>query len=158
MNGQVCQQPIKKVFGRFPRLVRDLARQLKKEISLELVGEDTDLDKNLVEALADPLVHLVRNAVDHGRADIDQGAGGQVAGNLADAGDELLLLDVIPLSLELFMLLPILLLSAAGFTVLTTALPPKHWNPGMCCSSPASARLPANYCCRCVRKPAGTTP
>ncbi|GGM02926.1 chemotaxis protein CheA [Pseudomonas asuensis] len=59
-------QPIKKVFGRFPRLVRDLARNLKKEISLELVGEETDLDKNLVEALADPLVHLVRNAVDHG--------------------------------------------------------------------------------------------
>ncbi len=59
-------QPIKKVFGRFPRVVRDLARQLKKEINLELVGEDTDLDKNLVEALADPLVHLVRNSVDHG--------------------------------------------------------------------------------------------
>ena len=59
-------QPIKKVFGRFPRVVRDLARNLKKEIRLELVGEDTDLDKNLVEALADPLVHLVRNAVDHG--------------------------------------------------------------------------------------------
>ncbi|WP_330114205.1 chemotaxis protein CheA [Pseudomonas sp. JS3066] len=59
-------QPIKKVFGRFPRLVRDLARNLKKEINLELVGEETDLDKNLVEALADPLVHLVRNAVDHG--------------------------------------------------------------------------------------------
>src|SRR5690554_4998664 len=59
-------QPIKKVFGRFPRQVRDLSRQLKKEINLELVGEDTDLDKNLVEALADPLVHLVRNAVDHG--------------------------------------------------------------------------------------------
>lgn len=59
-------QPIKKVFGRFPRVVRDLARSLNKEISLELLGEDTDLDKNLVEALADPLVHLVRNAVDHG--------------------------------------------------------------------------------------------
>ncbi|MCI0655407.1 MAG: chemotaxis protein CheA [Methylococcaceae bacterium] len=59
-------QPIKKVFGRFPRVVRDLARSLKKEIRLELRGEDTDLDKNLVEALADPLVHLVRNAVDHG--------------------------------------------------------------------------------------------
>lgn len=59
-------QPIKKVFGRFPRVVRDLARTLKKEINLELRGEDTDLDKNLVEALADPLVHLVRNAVDHG--------------------------------------------------------------------------------------------
>lgn len=59
-------QPIKKVFGRFPRVVRDLARNLKKEVNLELVGEDTDLDKNLVEALADPLVHLVRNSVDHG--------------------------------------------------------------------------------------------
>ncbi|TNC83459.1 MAG: chemotaxis protein CheA [Thalassolituus sp.] len=59
-------QPIKKVFGRFPRVVRDLARQLKKEINLELRGEETDLDKNLVEALADPLVHLVRNSVDHG--------------------------------------------------------------------------------------------
>ena len=59
-------QPIKKVFGRFPRVVRDLARNLKKEVTLELKGEETDLDKNLVEALADPLVHLVRNAVDHG--------------------------------------------------------------------------------------------
>jgi len=59
-------QPIKKVFGRFPRVVRDLARSLNKEIKLILEGEDTDLDKNLVEALADPLVHLVRNSVDHG--------------------------------------------------------------------------------------------
>mgnify|MGYP005752868433 CR=1 FL=1 len=59
-------QPIKKVFGRFPRVVRDLARSLKKEINLEMVGEETDLDKNLVEALADPLVHLVRNSCDHG--------------------------------------------------------------------------------------------
>ncbi len=59
-------QPVKKVFGRFPRVVRDLARKLGKEIELELRGEDTDLDKNLVEALADPLVHLVRNSVDHG--------------------------------------------------------------------------------------------
>ncbi|NNN43309.1 MULTISPECIES: chemotaxis protein CheA [Vibrio] len=59
-------QPIKKVFGRFPRVVRDLARTLKKDIVLELRGEETDLDKNLVEALADPLIHLVRNSVDHG--------------------------------------------------------------------------------------------
>jgi two-component system chemotaxis sensor kinase CheA len=69
LQGAVMQtrmQPIKKVFGRFPRVVRDLARSLKKEITLELEGEDTDLDKNLVEALADPLVHLVRNSVDHG--------------------------------------------------------------------------------------------
>ena len=59
-------QPVKKVFGRFPRVVRDLARNLDKEVDLEMHGEDTDLDKNLVEALSDPLVHLVRNAVDHG--------------------------------------------------------------------------------------------
>ncbi len=67
-------QPIKKVFGRFPRVVRDLARSLKKEIRLDLIGEDTDLDKNLVEALADPLVHLVRNAVDHGIESPDERA------------------------------------------------------------------------------------
>ncbi|WP_022947881.1 chemotaxis protein CheA [Methylohalobius crimeensis] len=59
-------QPIKRVFGRFPRVVRDLARNLDKEVRLEMRGEETDLDKNLVEALADPLVHLVRNSVDHG--------------------------------------------------------------------------------------------
>jgi len=59
-------QPIKKVFGRFPRVVRDLSRSLSKDVELLMVGEDTDLDKNLVEALADPLVHLVRNSVDHG--------------------------------------------------------------------------------------------
>ncbi|WP_421621507.1 chemotaxis protein CheA [Alkalilimnicola ehrlichii] len=59
-------QPIKKVFGRFPRVIRDLARSMRKEIKLEMRGEDTDLDKNMVEALADPMVHLVRNAVDHG--------------------------------------------------------------------------------------------
>ena len=63
---QTRMQPIKKVFGRFPRVVRDLARSLEKEINLTLSGEDTDLDKNLVEALSDPLTHLVRNAVDHG--------------------------------------------------------------------------------------------
>ena len=59
-------QQIRKVFGRFPRVVRDLARTLSKDIRLEMIGEDTDLDKNLVDALADPLIHLVRNSVDHG--------------------------------------------------------------------------------------------
>jgi len=63
---QTRMQPIKKVFGRFPRVVRDLARSLGKNVKLEMFGEDTDLDKNLVEALSDPLVHLVRNSVDHG--------------------------------------------------------------------------------------------
>ena len=90
-------QPIKKVFGRFPRVVRDLARQLKKEINLELVGEETDLDKNLVEALADPLVHLVRNSVDHGVEfpDIREANGkprtGQVVLSAEQEGDHILL-------------------------------------------------------------------
>jgi two-component system chemotaxis sensor kinase CheA len=65
-------QPVKKVFGRFPRLIRDLSRTLKKEIRLELRGEETDLDKNLVEALADPLIHLIRNSVDHGIENPDE--------------------------------------------------------------------------------------
>src|SRR5690606_15027586 len=59
-------QPVSKVFGRFPRVVRDLARQLGKLVELETVGETTELDKGMVESLADPLIHLVRNAVDHG--------------------------------------------------------------------------------------------
>ena len=59
-------QPVGRLFQRFPRIVRDLARQLGKEIELVLEGEDTDLDRSLVEALADPLIHLLRNAVDHG--------------------------------------------------------------------------------------------
>ena len=90
-------QPIKKVFGRFPRLVRDLARNLKKEINLELVGEETDLDKNLVEALADPLVHLVRNAVDHGvetpeeREKAGKSRAGRVVLSAEQEGDHILL-------------------------------------------------------------------
>lgn len=63
---QTRMQPIGKVFSRFPRLARDVARSLDKEIELTMRGEDTDLDKNLVQALSDPLVHLVRNAMDHG--------------------------------------------------------------------------------------------
>lgn len=59
-------QPVGKVFSRFPKVARDVARSLKKEVDLELVGAETELDRNLVEALADPLVHLVRNAIDHG--------------------------------------------------------------------------------------------
>lgn len=91
-------QPIKKVFGRFPRLVRDLARNMKKEINLELVGEETDLDENLVEALADPLVHLVRNAVDHGIESPEEreAAGkprvGQVVLSAEQEGDHILLM------------------------------------------------------------------
>lgn len=90
-------QPVKKVFGRFPRVVRDLARTLKKEVLLELEGEETDLDKNLVEALADPLVHLVRNSVDHGveMPDVREEAGksrqGKVVLSAKQEGDHILL-------------------------------------------------------------------
>lgn len=59
-------QPVGKVFSRFNKLARDVARSLAKEVELEVIGADTELDRNLVEALADPLVHLVRNAIDHG--------------------------------------------------------------------------------------------
>ncbi|CAG9296180.1 chemotaxis protein CheA [Celerinatantimonas diazotrophica] len=90
-------QPIKKVFGRFPRVVRDLARSLKKDINLVMVGEETDLDKNLVEALADPLVHLVRNSVDHGieMPDVREAAGkprtGVITLSASQEGDHILL-------------------------------------------------------------------
>lgn len=59
-------QPIGRLFKKYPRLARDLARQLGKDVELELVGEATEIDKTMIEDLNDPLVHLVRNAVDHG--------------------------------------------------------------------------------------------
>jgi two-component system chemotaxis sensor kinase CheA len=58
--------PIGSVFNRFPRLVRDLERKLGKQVRLELHGEHTELDKTVMEKIGDPLVHLVRNAIDHG--------------------------------------------------------------------------------------------
>jgi two-component system chemotaxis sensor kinase CheA len=58
--------PIGKVFNKFPRMIRDLARDLKKDIELIITGEDTELDKSVVEEIGDPLVHMIRNAVDHG--------------------------------------------------------------------------------------------
>lgn len=59
-------QPIGRVFARFPKVARDVARSLDKDVKLELIGEETEIDKNIVESLSDPLVHLVRNAIDHG--------------------------------------------------------------------------------------------
>ncbi len=59
-------QPIKKIFSKFPRLVRDLARKLNKKVQLIIEGEDTELDRSILDKLEDPLIHLVRNALDHG--------------------------------------------------------------------------------------------
>ena len=63
---QTRLQPIGNVFGKFPRLVRDLAASLHKDIQLDLRGKDVALDRSLIESLSDPLTHMVRNAVDHG--------------------------------------------------------------------------------------------
>ncbi len=63
---QVRMMPVSVVLQRFPRLVRDISRRLGKEVDLVLEGEDTEADKNIVEVLADPLMHIVRNSLDHG--------------------------------------------------------------------------------------------
>jgi two-component system chemotaxis sensor kinase CheA len=63
---QVRMIPVEAVFLRFPRLVRDLSTKLGKQVDLQLVGKDTELDRTVVDALGDPLVHLVRNSLDHG--------------------------------------------------------------------------------------------
>jgi two-component system, chemotaxis family, sensor kinase CheA len=63
---QVRMIPVDVVFLRFPRLIRDLSTKLGKEVKLELIGSETELDRTVVDALGDPLVHLVRNALDHG--------------------------------------------------------------------------------------------
>ncbi|WP_333652320.1 chemotaxis protein CheA [Dissulfurispira sp.] len=59
-------QPIQKVFGKFPRMVRDISRNLGKDIDLEIFGEDTEVDKTVIENIGDPLVHIIRNSIDHG--------------------------------------------------------------------------------------------
>lgn len=59
-------QPISTVWGKFPRIVRDLAISLKKEVRLDMFGKDTELDKTLIEAIKDPLTHIIRNSIDHG--------------------------------------------------------------------------------------------
>jgi two-component system chemotaxis sensor kinase CheA len=63
---QTRMLPIRKVLGKFPRMVRDLSNKVGKKVALELVGEDTELDKSVIEEIGDPLVHLIRNAIDHG--------------------------------------------------------------------------------------------
>ncbi len=63
---QVRMLPVSFVFQRFPRLVRDLSRKLGKDVNLVLEGEETEADKNIIESLGDPLVHIVRNSLDHG--------------------------------------------------------------------------------------------
>ncbi|MBK5968089.1 MULTISPECIES: chemotaxis protein CheA [Thiorhodovibrio] len=81
---QVRMMPVSFVFQRFPRLVRDISRKLGKDVHLVMEGEDTEADKNIIEALGDPLVHIVRNSLDHGfeSPEVRAAAGKPVAGTL----------------------------------------------------------------------------
>jgi two-component system chemotaxis sensor kinase CheA len=81
---QVRMMPVSFVFQRFPRLVRDISRKLGKEVNLVLEGEETEADKNIIEALGDPLVHIVRNSLDHGfeSPETRRAAGKSAAGTL----------------------------------------------------------------------------
>jgi|WetSurMetagenome_2_1015567.scaffolds.fasta_scaffold00033_26 two-component system, chemotaxis family, sensor kinase CheA len=63
---KIRMQPIQKVFAKFPRMVRDLSHSIGKDINLEIFGEDTEVDKSVIENIGDPLIHIVRNSVDHG--------------------------------------------------------------------------------------------
>ena len=62
----VRMQPVKSIFSRMPRIVRDLSKQLNKDIRIEMTGENTEIDKTVIEQLGDPLTHMIRNSVDHG--------------------------------------------------------------------------------------------
>jgi len=97
---QIRMVPVSTVFQRFPRLVRDLSRKLDKNIQLVMEGEDTEADKNVVESLADPLIHLVRNSLDHGLESQDDrlAAGKSAQGNItlrAIPHDDQVVLEVI---------------------------------------------------------------
>jgi len=76
-------QPIGRLFQKYPRIARDLARQLGKDVELVLAGEETEVDKTMIEDLADPLIHLIRNAVDHGvESPAERAAAGKPAKSL----------------------------------------------------------------------------
>ncbi|MDT7521174.1 chemotaxis protein CheA [Rhodoferax sp. TBRC 17198] len=81
---QIRMMPVSFVFQRFPRLVRDISRRLGKQVNLELEGQETAADKNIIESLGDPLVHIVRNSLDHGfeMPEVRTAAGKPAAGTL----------------------------------------------------------------------------
>jgi two-component system chemotaxis sensor kinase CheA len=91
-------QPVGRLFQKYPRIARDLARSLGKDVELVLVGEDTEIDKTMIEDLSDPIIHLIRNAVDHGvESTADRRAAGkpeksQVRLEARQEGDHIILL------------------------------------------------------------------
>lgn len=78
--------PVDQVFNRFPRMVRDLAKELNKKVNLEIVGAETELDRTVIDEIGDPLVHLLRNALDHGLETTDE----RIANNKPEEGKILL--------------------------------------------------------------------
>ncbi len=89
--------PVEKVFKKFPRIVRNLARDLGKEVDLQIIGEETELDRSVVDEIGDPLIHLIRNALDHGLETPDErlGAGksrtGTVVLSAAHEGNQIVI-------------------------------------------------------------------
>ncbi|MDF2523604.1 MAG: cheA, partial [Clostridiales bacterium] len=81
---KVRMVPIERVFNRFPRMVRDLSKELGKDITLSLSGEETELDRTVIDEIGDPLIHLIRNSIDHGIEDKEERTkkGKPVTGNL----------------------------------------------------------------------------
>jgi len=90
-------QPVGRLFQKYPRMVRDLARQLGKEVELQMSGEETELDRTMIEELSDPLLHLVRNAIDHGletpaeRIAAGKTAQGRIALRAQHSGDHIVI-------------------------------------------------------------------
>ncbi|HEY6896224.1 MAG TPA: chemotaxis protein CheA [Rhodocyclaceae bacterium] len=90
-------QPIGRLFQKYPRIARDLARSLGKDVELLLIGEDTEIDKTMIEDLSDPIIHLIRNAVDHGiepteeRAALGKSLKSQVRLEARQEGDHIVL-------------------------------------------------------------------
>lgn len=89
--------PIEQLFRRFPRIIRDITKELNREIALEIAGQNTDLDKSILDALAEPLAHLVRNAADHGiepaaeRVDAGKPACGKIRLNAYHEGNQVVI-------------------------------------------------------------------
>ncbi|CAN1558094.1 CheA Chemotaxis protein histidine kinase and related kinases [Rhabdaerophilaceae bacterium] len=93
----IRMQPVKSVFSRMPRLVRDIANRLGKSVQLSMSGEQTEVDKTVIEELADPLTHMIRNAIDHGierpeaRIEAGKPAGGTIELSALHAGSNILI-------------------------------------------------------------------
>ena len=85
---RVRMVPVETVFNRFPRMIRDISRELKKDIELHMSGEETELDRTVIDEIGDPLIHILRNSADHGletheeRLKVNKSAAGNISSRL----------------------------------------------------------------------------